>query len=49
MEEEIKCKGMADLAMADLDAAMPALEAAMKVILVSQTRRSVRYHSSSVN
>ena len=31
-EEEIKCQHMADLAQHDLDEAMPALEAAMKVI-----------------
>ena len=30
-EEEIKCKAMADLALADLNEAIPALEAAMKV------------------
>ena len=33
MEEEVKCQHMADLAQADLVAAMPLLEAAMKVTI----------------
>ena len=31
-EEELKCKAMADLAMADLKEAIPALEVANKVV-----------------
>ena len=31
MDEEVKCKAMAELALADLSAAMPALEEAMRV------------------
>ena len=37
MDEEVKCKAMAELALADLSAAMPALEEAMRVTALVNT------------